>query len=117
MAGIKNIEVYKGDIYEMDIWLKYYDENGIDQPVPLPQTTVAAQIRAKADSSTILATFDTLVVDSDAGHVRITLLESVTEALDFGRLQLAKCDVELNNNGKVTTYLAGDVQLMQDVTR
>ena len=77
--------------------------------------TYASQIRASADSSTVLASFTCALVGSGStGQVTCTLPASTTAALSPG---MAVFDLEETNNTVKTTILAGQVTITQDVTR
>lgn len=76
--------------------------------------TYQAQIRDTAASTAVLATFTCTVVDGAAGVFACTLGTAVTGALAE---QTAVWDCQENNNGVVTTLLAGQVFIVQDVTR
>jgi hypothetical protein len=75
----------------------------------------AAQIRPSADSSTVLASFTCALVGSGStGQVTCTLPASTTSALSAGT---GVFDLQETNGTVVTTILAGQVTITQDVTR
>lgn len=77
--------------------------------------TYASQIRAAAESSTVLATFNCSVVgNGSTGQVTCTLPASTTAGLSPG---IAVFDLQETNGTVVTTILAGQVTITQDVTR
>lgn len=77
--------------------------------------TYASQIRASADSSTVLASFNCALVGSGStGQVTCTLPASTTATLTPG---MAVFDLQETNGTVVTTILAGQVTITQDVTR
>lgn len=75
----------------------------------------ASQIRATADSSTVLASFTCAIVgDGSTGQVTCTLPASTTAALTAGP---AVFDLQETNGTVVTTLLEGAVSIVRDVTR
>ena len=83
--------------------------------INLAGRTYASQIRASADSSTVLASFTCALVGSGStGQVTCTLPASTTSALTPG---VAVFDLQETNGTVITTILAGQVTITQDVTR
>lgn len=83
--------------------------------INLAGRTYASQIRASADSSTVLASFTCALVGSGStGQVTCTLPASTTATLSPGT---AVFDLQETNGSVVTTILAGQVTITQDVTR
>ena len=77
--------------------------------------TYASQIRPSADSSTVLASFNCALVGSGStGQVTCTLPASTTATLSPGT---AVFDLQETNGTVITTILAGQVTITQDVTR
>ena len=76
--------------------------------------TYQAQIRDTAESTAVLATFSCAVTNGTAGVFACTLGTATTSALSA---QSAVWDCQENNGGVVTTLLAGQVWVVQDVTR
>jgi hypothetical protein len=117
LPASKNILVYKGDTYEMFFRLKRKIAINNTQYIDLTGATVAAQIRTTEASSTVLAEFDCVVEDQEdpdtVGGVTISLPAAETTTLTDG-----KYDVQVTYpDGKVKTYLKGDVKVTQEVTR
>ena len=77
--------------------------------------TYAAQIRATADSSTVIATFNCAIVgNGSTGQFVCTLPASTTAALTPGT---GVFDIQETNSTVVTTLVGGPVTIAQDVTR
>lgn len=76
--------------------------------------TYQAQIRDTAASTAVLATFTCSVTNGTAGVFACTLGTATTAALAE---QTAVWDCQETNAGVVTTLLAGQVWVVQDVTR
>lgn len=90
-------------------------QNSAGAPIDIAGRTYASQIRASAESSTVLATFNCSVVgNGSTGQVTCTLPASTTAGLTPG---IAVFDLQETNGTVVTTILAGQVTITQDVTR
>jgi hypothetical protein len=76
--------------------------------------TYQAQVRSSAASTAVLATFTCAVTNGTAGTFACTLGTATTAALSE---QTAVWDCQETNAGVVTTLLAGQVWVVQDVTR
>ncbi len=84
-------------------------------PVDLAGATVAAQIRADADSSAILATIAATVTNAAGGVITLALTPVQTAALTPG---VAVWDLQVSlSPTDVHTILAGPVIVERDVTR
>lgn len=84
-------------------------------PINLSGRTYAAQIRATADASSVLASFTcTLVSSGTTGQFVCTIPATTTATLAAGA---GVWDLQETNGSVVTTLLAGTVQIVQDVTR
>ena len=109
MAGVQNIIIEQGSRYDRDIKLK----DGSGNYIVLTGKTFQSQIRKRADSSTILASFVFTVVDSTT--VNMVLTSSVTAGLDF---DTGVYDVEVTHSVDNTErFLEGSVTLSPNVTR
>ena len=76
--------------------------------------TYTAQVRATADSSSVLAAFSCSITDAAAGTFACTLSATQTAALTPGG---AVWDLAETNGSTVTRLLAGSVVIAQGVTR
>ena len=83
-------------------------------PIDITGRTYAAQIRAFPSSSTIVAAFTCAIVNAAAGTVACTLSATTTTALTP---QVGVFDLQETNGTVVTTLVAGQVSIVQDVTR
>ena len=112
MAATYNLTLRMGDTETVTVTIQ--DENG--SAVNISGRTYAAQVRANAEDTTILATFTCTIVNAAQGILTATLSSTATRALTPG---LGVWDLqETNPTGPViTTLLAGQVTIIQDVTR
>ena len=83
-------------------------------PINITGRTYAAQVRATADASTVLATFSCSITNAAAGTFACTLSAAQTAALSPGG---GVWDLQETYGTTVTTLLAGSVVISQDVTR
>ncbi len=104
------IEVYMGDDYSHVVTLT---SDGTT-PINITGRTYAAKIRASRDSTTVLLTFTCSVLVGTDGKVTITSTDTLTAALQPG---VYVWDLEETSGTTVTTILAGDAVVTQDVTR
>lgn len=88
------------------------DANG--NPINIAGRTYSAQIRAKASSTTPLATFSCTIVDAAQGKFSCVLSAATTANLSPAN---AVWDLQENNGGTVTTLMAGEVVISRDITR
>ena len=83
-------------------------------PINITGRSYAAQIRSTASSTTTIAAFTCAIVNAAAGTVTCTLPATTTAA---HTPQTAAFDLQETNGTVVTTLLAGQVTIVQDVTR
>lgn len=111
MAGTKHLELYQGDDYPLR--LEFENLDGSSQDVS--GFTYRAQIRRAATSpGAPLATFDVDLAQAASGVVELLLPSDQTAGLP------ARCVWDLeetDDNGIVTTLMAGAVTVEREVTR
>jgi hypothetical protein len=83
-------------------------------PINITGRTYSAQVRAKASSSTPLATFSCAIVNAANGIFACTLSATTTASLVPAD---AVWDLQEVNGVVVTTLLTGPVYIEKDVTR
>lgn len=83
-------------------------------PINITGRVYSAQIRAKASSSTPLATFNCAIVDAANGIFACTLPASVTATLSPAN---AVWDLQEVNGVTVSTLISGTAYIEKDVTR
>lgn len=110
MPATLNLSLRIGDTETVSVTIT--DSNG--SPVNISGRTYAAQIRTYATDTAALATFSCSIINAAAGTLAATLSASTTAALTAG---LAVWDLQETNGTTVTTLLAGQVTIVQDVTR
>ena len=110
MAALSNIYIDQGSDFTTTISLT--DSNG--DVLNLTGYTALAQVRKSHGSTTIAATFTT-VLTADAGQLALSLTDTVTAAMDSGRYVY---DVLLTDgSGDKTRVLEGQAVLTPGVSR
>lgn len=105
-----DFHIYRGDDWARTI--TFADPAGA--VIDVSSRTFAAQIRATADSATILATMTVTMTQAALGIVEISLSAAQTAALEAG---VDRWDLSQTVSGLKTTLLAGAVYVEGDVTR
>lgn len=110
MAALSNIYIDQGSDFTTTISLT--DSNG--DVLNLTGYTALAQVRKSHGSTTIAATFTT-VLTADSGQLALSLTDTVTAAMDSGRYVY---DVLLTDgSGDKTRVLEGQAVLTPGVSR
>lgn len=110
MPATLNLSLRIGDTETVSVTIT--DSTGT--AVNITGCTYAAQIRSNASDTSVLATFSCSITNAAAGTLQATLSATTTAALSPG---LAVWDLQETNGTTVTTLLAGQVTIVQDVTR
>lgn len=107
------IEIYRGDTFTRQFKIKV-----AGLPLDITGYTFLAQLRASADSTTILATFTCTVTDAVNGVLEMELSAATTAALDTETFSLAAWDIQWTTPaGKKKTFAYGVAKLISDVSR
>jgi hypothetical protein len=83
-------------------------------PIDLGDSTFQAQIRSSAAATSTIASFSTAVTSAGGGQFYISLSSGTTSTLTP---QNAVWDLQQTVSGVISTLIAGDVRIVQDVTR
>lgn len=112
--GTFNIKVVSGDSWRREITIQTKTGVNTYAPIDLTAYTPAAQIRATASNSTVLATITTTIPAPLTGVIVLELSTAQTEALPSS----AVWDLELAASATDThTILQGAITITGDVTR
>ncbi len=117
LPGVHHLALYQGDHWEQLFTLAedYGTAETPDvRPVDLTGCTVAAQIRTNVRSQTPLAVFTATITDPAAGAVRLVLPSA--EATKLTRNGVWDLQIT-DTGGRITTWLAGAVEVTREVTR
>lgn len=109
MAGKRNITIRKGDDYSHVVTI-----TNTAGPIDITGRTYTSQFRKIATQASPDGTFTVAVTDGPAGELTITMPNATTTNLDVG---CYKWDLQENSGGIITTILAGEVNVITDVTR
>lgn len=109
-----DITIYQGATLRMPLrWLS--GPAGAVVPVDLTGYTVRAQLRRRASSPEILATFTCVITDAADGRFELSLSAVTTAAI---AARAGVYDVELvSPGGDVYRFLEGAVSISHEVTR
>jgi hypothetical protein len=110
LPGFKSFRVYRGDTFVFQMTL----ESGGD-PYVLDDTlfTFTGQIKEKNKTTTI-ASFDIEIIDENDGIIRCTL--SATESAKLSGGKTYDYDIQMDNDGVVSTIVKGPILVTADVT-
>lgn len=110
-----DLDIYQGDTFER--WITLTDSE--DEPVPLDDWQIRAQIRSRPESSTILAEFEIEKDEEETGRFKMLLTPEATAAMRATMPgQEYAWDLEMTDSlGRVGTYLRGAVRVTAQVTR
>lgn len=106
----QDIKIMRGDTEIFNIMVT----DSVGAAVDLTGDTFTSQIRYNRDDSSIAATFTCEIIDAEDGHVRLTLPATSSAGLVSGT---AFWDLQRNNDGIITTIVAGRCTVLADVTR
>lgn len=109
---IRPIKFPRGDSYVHELRLR----DGDGDPINLANRSYTAQIRRKADDTSVVATFVCTVANVNTGNVTLTLPKNVTAGITPGNYVYDV--VETNTStGTELTLMRGPVTVEKDVTR
>jgi len=120
--GVYDLEIYQGDTFRRTLRLRQrvLDTDGVTwisgAYIPLTGYTGAAQVRETKIATDVTATMTVTVLDQTItpGGVTLYMPASATSLITKDQVW----DLQLTApNGDVTTFLAGAVTLVQEVTR
>lgn len=106
----QDIKIMRGDTEVFNITVT--DNNGA--AVDLTGDVFTSQIRYNRDDTSIAASFACTITNATAGQVRLTLSATSSSLLTAGT---AFWDLQRNNDGVITTIIAGKCTILADVTR
>lgn len=112
-AGKQDLEIYRGDTYELTLF--YQDSDG--NPIDLTNFEARAMWRLTRDADDALIRIDQdsgITINGPNGQLDILLTPTQTKALPLNSVW----DIEIEDtSGKITTLLTGGVLSPQEVTR
>lgn len=111
----KNLTILQGDSFdESDESFQLYESGGLY--LDLTNWTITAQVRLRASTDIITATFTVVEDDVDAGLFHLELAPATTSALSAGSY-VWDCQIVHTITGEVRTVFRGTVTVEPEVTR
>jgi len=108
LPGFKSFRVYKGDTFSFNLSL---DSGNADYNIT--GHTFSGQIKEKG-KSTLVASFAFTITSGAGGNVTATL--TATESAKLSGNKIYEYDIQMNNNGVISTILKGPIVVVSDVT-
>jgi hypothetical protein len=108
LPGFKSFRVYKGDTFSFNLSL---DSGNADYNIT--GHTFSGQIKEKG-KSTLVASFAFTITSGAGGNVTATL--TATESAKLSGNKIYEYDIQMINNGVVSTILKGPVVVVSDIT-
>jgi hypothetical protein len=111
MPGTYPLSLYRGDTYawQFKLWL----DAGKTQPVDLTGATAKAEIRYTTGGTEILVMVCTI---TQPNIINVSLPATVWVAWPFKSSKRSAWDLQVTQSGAVTTYVAGPVTVVGDIT-
>ena len=110
MSGYLDLTINQGATFKRDVTIADADNT----PVNISGNTFRGQIRRRASSEDILATFTCTVTDATGGKLSINLTDAQTSAIPAGHWVY---DIEWVNGDDVARLLEGGAITTAEVTR
>ena len=111
LPGFKSFKIYRGDTFVFQMTL----ESGGDPYVLDADTfTFTGQIKEKNKPSTTIASFSIDIIDENDGIIRCTL--SATESAKLTGGKTYDYDIQMDNDGVISTLIKGPILVVADVT-
>lgn len=109
LPGYNAFKVYKGDTFVFSMHLQSGASN-----FPVTGYTFLGQVKEKGKSTTI-ASFSFIVTNAATGTVQVTLSATESAKLTGGRVY--EYDIQMSNNGVISTLFKGPLTVVADVTQ
>ena len=110
LPGFKSFRIYRGDTFVFQMTLQ---SGGVAYVLDSETFTFTGQIKEKNKTTTI-ASFTITIVDEADGIIRVTL--SATESAKLSGGKTYDYDIQMNNDGVISTVLKGPILVSSDVT-
>lgn len=113
--------MYQGDTFMQTFRLRYLNtDQTLGSYMNLTDSTAKAQMRTSAGNATVVAEFTATIEDQSTmpGGITISLTHTATADIDATTTTPYVWDLQLTDvAGRVTTYLAGSITVLAEVTR
>lgn len=108
LPGFKSFRIYKGDTFSFNIALDSGNAN-----YNITGHTFSGQIKEKG-KATKVAEFSFTITSGSGGEVAATLTS--TESAKLSGSKIYEYDIQMVNNGVVSTILKGPIVVVSDIT-
>jgi hypothetical protein len=105
------LSLYRGDTYAWQF--KLWQDDAKTQPVDLTGATAKAEVRYTTGGTEILAMTCTI---TPPNIINVSLPAAVWVAWPFNSSKRPAWDLQVTQSGAVTTYVAGPVSVVGDIT-
>ena len=109
LPGFKAFRITRGDTFAFDMTLQQAGEAFV-----ISEGTVFSGDLVERGKTAATASFAFQVLDYDAGQVRCTL--TATESAKLTSNKTYNYDIQMNNNGVVSTIISGPIIVKPDYT-
>lgn len=110
LPGFKSFRLYRGDTFVFQMTL---ESGGDPYVLDADLFTFTGQIKEKNKTTTV-AEFNISIINENAGIIRCTL--SATESAKLSGGKTYDYDIQMDNNGVISTILKGPILVTADVT-
>ena len=108
LPGFKALKLYKGDTFAFNLALGAAGED-----YPITDHVFTGQIKEKG-KTTKVAEFTFTITDDLAGE--LTALLTASEASKLSGSKIYEYDIQMDNNGFISTILKGPIVVVSDVS-
>lgn len=110
LPGFKSFRIYRGDTFVFQMTLQ---SGGVAYTLDSDTFTFTGQIKEKG-KTTVIASFAITIIDEVDGIIRVTLTATESAKLSGGKTY--DYDIQMNNDGVISTVLKGPILVSSDVT-
>lgn len=110
LPGFKSFKIYKGDTFVFQMTL---ESGGNPYVLDSDTFTFTGQIKEKGKSASVAA-FSISVINENSGIIRCTL--SATESAKLTGGKTYDYDIQMNNDGVISTLIKGPILVVGDIT-
>jgi len=110
LPGFKSFRIYRGDTFVFQMTL---ESGGEPYTLDSETFTFSGQIKEKNKTTTV-ASFSIQIIDENQGIIRCTLTATESGKLTGGKTY--DYDIQMDNDGVISTILKGPILVTADVT-
>ena len=110
LPGFKSFRIYRGDTFVFQMTL---ESGGNPYVLDSDVFTFTGQVKEKNKSAAV-ASFDIDIIDENNGIIRCTL--SATESAKLSGGKTYDYDIQMDNDGVISTIVKGPILVTSDIT-